>query len=407
MFKVAILVDLELSRKSGGHVKFWERIYKSLEKENLDCYLEFFFLGKKKERKLVNKFISLNIIKPIFSSSFLRFFGIDADYTDLSPVNPSLYLKLKKFDLIHTTDQLFTMSKTAKLVSKKYNIPLTSSYHTDAPNYTRFYVSKILNHLPFSGFFINKLKLPEKVSANQISNIISYFKYCKKIMISDFSYDNFRVEHLQDKIIKLERGIDKKIFKKKNVNKLNFLRKYNINSDQKIIFFCGRIHELKGVLFLSEIHKILKSRKHKVTTILAGENLQGDDCKRLGGRNLVILDHINEKEISSFLNICDLFVFPSLYETGPQVVLEAKSCQAVCIVSPNGGGRRIRKSGEDGIIIKKYEANLWAEKIEDLLINNTKIHQIKKKLKNDNSQKSWKDIFFQYFFKNWKELTNK
>ena len=156
----------------------------------------------------------MNIIKPIFSSSFLRFFGIDADYTDLSPVNPSLYLKLKKFDLIHTTDQLFTMSKTAKLVSKKYNIPLTSSYHTDAPNYTKFYVSKILNHFPFSSFFINKLKLPEKVSANQITNIISYFKYCKKIMISDFSYDNFRAEHFQDKIIKLERGIDKKFLKK-------------------------------------------------------------------------------------------------------------------------------------------------------------------------------------------------
>jgi glycosyltransferase involved in cell wall biosynthesis len=407
MFKVAILVDLELSRKSGGHVKFWERIYKSLEKEKLNCYLEFFFLGKKKDRKVVNKFISLNIIKPIFSSSFLRFFGIDADYTDLSPVNPSLYLELKKFDLIHTTDQLFTMSKTAKLVSRKYNIPLTSSYHTDAPNYTKFYVSKILNHLPFSGFFISKLKLPEKVAANQTTNIISYFKYCKKIMINDFSYDNFRAEHFQDKIIKLERGIDKKIFKKKNINKLNFLRKYNINADQKIIFFCGRIHELKGALFLSEIHKILTSRNNKVTTILAGENLQGDECKRLGGRNLVLLDHIDEKEISSFLNICDLFVFPSLYETGPQVVLEAKSCQAVCIVSPNGGGRRIKKSGEDGIIIKKYEANTWAEKIEDLLSNNTKIHLIKKKLKNDNFQKSWKDIFFQYFFENWKELTNK
>ena len=45
---------------------------------------------------------------------------------------------------------------------------------------------------------------------------------------------------------------------------------------------------------------------------------------------------------------------------------------------------------------KKYEANLWAEKIEDLLINNTKIHQIKE-LKNDNSQKSLKDIFFSIF----------
>ena len=38
------------------------------------------------------------------------------------------------------------------------------------------------------------------------------------------------------------------------------------------------------------------------------------------------------------MNICDLFIFPSLYETGPQVVLEAKQCQAVCLVSPGGGG---------------------------------------------------------------------
>ena len=33
------------------------------------------------------------------------------------------------------------------------------------------------------------------------------------------------------------------------------------------------------------------------------------------------------------MNVCDLFVFPSLYETGPQVVMEAKSCGALCLVS--------------------------------------------------------------------------
>ena len=43
----------------------------------------------------------------------LRVVGIDADITDLSPINPSLFKELKKFDLIHTTDQLFTMAKTA------------------------------------------------------------------------------------------------------------------------------------------------------------------------------------------------------------------------------------------------------------------------------------------------------
>ncbi|PPR42412.1 MAG: hypothetical protein CFH30_00581, partial [Alphaproteobacteria bacterium MarineAlpha8_Bin1] len=46
MFKVAILVDLELSPKSGGHVKFWENIFFSKEKQK-NCPIPFFFLGKK------------------------------------------------------------------------------------------------------------------------------------------------------------------------------------------------------------------------------------------------------------------------------------------------------------------------------------------------------------------------
>ena len=31
--KIAILIDLESNEKSGGHVKFWERISQSLEKK--------------------------------------------------------------------------------------------------------------------------------------------------------------------------------------------------------------------------------------------------------------------------------------------------------------------------------------------------------------------------------------
>ena len=60
-------------------------------------------------------------------------------------------------------------------------------------------------------------------------------------------------------------------------------------------------------------------------------------------KNLLILDYVNQSEISKFYNICDLFVFPSIYETGPQVILEARACGAVCIVSKEGGGKRIKK----------------------------------------------------------------
>ena len=36
MKRVAILIDLELSNKSGGHVKFWEKICESLLKDKLE-----------------------------------------------------------------------------------------------------------------------------------------------------------------------------------------------------------------------------------------------------------------------------------------------------------------------------------------------------------------------------------
>ena len=34
--KIAILIDLERNEKSGGHVKFWERISQSLVKKKLN-----------------------------------------------------------------------------------------------------------------------------------------------------------------------------------------------------------------------------------------------------------------------------------------------------------------------------------------------------------------------------------
>ena len=407
MNKVAVLIDLEFSEKSGGHVKFWQRIYESLKKEKLDYKLEFFFLGNENTKIIINNSISLNIIKPILSSKLLRRIGVDADTTDLAPINPWLFKKLKSFDLIHTTDQLFTMAKTAKKVSKKFNIPLTTSFHTDAPSYSEFYVKKILNYFPnfFFNFMIRKLNVHKKIKHHQEKKILDFFSSCKKIMINktiSFNYDEKKINPRQ--IIKLERGIDKKIFKRRIVDKKKFLKSYDLPVNSKIIFFCGRIHELKGAVFLSQVHKSLKSRGHNISTFLAGENLQGAQCKKIGGDNLFILDYLKEKEISIMMNICDFFILPSLHETGPQVIYEAKQCQAICIVSPGGGGRAIKKNGEDGIIINDYNVDVWCKKISNLISNKKTLDFIKRKLKNDNTQKSWKDIFFLKFDSNWKNL---
>ena len=408
MKKIAILIDLELSKKSGGHVKFWERICESLKEEILEIKMELFFLGKKSDTKKINKFISFNKLKPLLSTRNLRFIGIDADYTDIFPFNFGLFLKLRKFDLIHTTDQLFAMSRTARLASFFWKIPLTTSFHTDTPSYSKYYLLKILNSFPniLKNLLIEKIKLHEKVSVKQKSKILDYFNQCKKIMICK---SNLKTElktfKNKEKLINLERGINKSIFIKKKINKKSVLSKFDINKKNKIILFCGRIHELKGAIFLSEVHKKLKEKGVGVTTILIGENIHGKVCKKIGGTGLLVLDYLNQDEISVLMNICDLFVFPSLYETGLQVVLEAKSCEAVCVVSPNGGGKRI-KNNIDGIIVKKYKVCDWTKVIYDLFAEREKIKKIKNYLNKNDTQPSWKDVFFNNFYNNWKKILN-
>ena len=408
MKQIAILIDLELSNKSGGHVKFWEKICESLLEDNLEIKLDIFFLGKVKKKRKFNDSINFIIKKPILSSKILRIVGIDADYTDLFPFNLSLFFELKKYDLLHTTDQLFTMSKTAKLASLIWTIPLTTSYHTDASSYTKYYILKIFSYLPslIGSFFIKKIKLHQRVSENQKMKIQKYFDFCEKVMIDSNSLSsNFSKKNINKKIINLERGINKEVFTKIKKNKTNLYEKYDVPLKNKILFFCGRIHELKGANFLAKIHKGLNEKGLPVTTILTGEDIHGEECKKIGGTGLIITKYLNQNDVASLMNLCDLFVFPSLYETGPQVVMEAKSCGALCIVSPKGGGRKINHNF-DGIIINKYLVSEWVKVIYNLLKDKKKISKIKNNLQKYNTNPSWKDIFFDVFYKNWKKILN-
>ena len=114
-----------------------------------------------------------------------------------------------------------------------------------------------------------------------------------------------------------------------------------------------------------------------------------------------MIGHVDENEITNLYNLCDLFVFPSKYEIVPQVVLEAKSCGAIPVVYPSGGGKRVSKNGEDGIIIKRYDSLVWASEIMKLLNDKKKINYMRNKILNEYKPMSWKRVFQKYFVDEW------
>ena len=55
---------------------------------------------------------------------------------------------------------------------------------------------------------------------------------------------------------------------------------------------------------------------------------------KIAPKKLKLLGYLGQSELADLYKSCDLFVFPSKFEIGPNVVLEAKACGAVCVVSP-------------------------------------------------------------------------
>ncbi len=409
--KIAVLVDLKLSNHSGGHVKYWERLSEALKNLNHDLKLTVFFLGEEKKVIKINQYVNYFINKPLISSKVLRKIGIDADDTDLSPVNPFLFYHLKKFDLIHTTDQFFSMASTARLAAKFWSIPLTTSIHTDTPPYTKYYIEKILDNFfsrhNFLNLWNNKTKISNFFERRMYKKIYKYIKSVDHAMVADqiYSPENLYRKTGNGNITKLHRGIDKKVFNFNYIKKRSVLKKYKIGKDEKIIFFSGRIHELKGAIHLAKVHNKLISKGFKVTTLLAGESVHAKECQEIAPSKLHILGYLQKNEIADLYRVCDLFVFPSQFEIGPNVVIEAKACGAVCVVSPKGGGKRIYSPGNDGIIIKNMSTKLWAEIINKLLSNPVEIKRIKSFVKNQKI-KSWKQIYYDDLMPYWKKIVS-
>ena len=407
--KIAVLVDLELSNRAGGHVKYWQRISEIVLKEKMDFELTIFFLGKSSQKRKLSSHLFYMIKKPIFSSKYLRFIGIDADQTDLFPINPFLLFELKKYDLIHTTDQFFSMASTALIASRLWKIPITTSIHTDTPPYTKYYVTNILNNFLFkflglNNFLIKKVMIPNFFEKRMLKKLYRYIEKVNHAMVADQIYSPSKLINCtkNSNITKLNRGVVKSIFYRKKISISKIKEKYCIPKKDKILFFSGRVHKLKGAILLAEIHNKLVSKGFSVSTIMAGEDIHGDRCKIIAPEKLHVLGYLPQNEIANLYTVCDLFVFPSQYEIGPNVVLEAKACGAVCLVSPNGGGKRINKNGWDGIIIDEFIAEKWTKKIEYLFNKGQDIKKIKKNLSNLYI-KNWSEVFFNDIYIHWKK----
>lgn len=162
----------------------------------------------------------------------------------------------------------------------------------------------------------------------------------------------------------------------------NDLNKLESGSKLKLLFM-GRLGERKGVYDIIYAAEILKKKGLNFEINLCGDG-ELDKCrKQIKDKQLQgmvnVLGWIDGEEKKRLLQISDVLLLPSYYESFGIVLLEAMAYRMPVICSDGGAMKEIVSDGEDGFVIHYGRPMEIAEKIEFLAQNPQKIVEMGEK----------------------------
>lgn len=249
--------------------------------------------------------------------------------------------------------------------------------------------------------------------------IISLLKHRKKIGCSHMSYTSagkvrsflrFIFYRKLDALVVLTKK-DAEYYKfVKNTyvipNSLSFEPQLRTEYNSKQIISIGRLNEQKGFDMLLDVIKIVSLKHSDWKFIICGEGELLDDLNNKISilkisKNVKIIPFT--KDVINLYKSSSLYVMSSRYEGLPMVLIEAQSC-GLPIVSfdcPEGPAQIIHQN-EDGYLVKLFDVNELADKINYLIENPNEIERLgksafenSKQFSSDVIKQKWLSLFEQ------------
>ncbi len=151
--------------------------------------------------------------------------------------------------------------------------------------------------------------------------------------------------------------------------------KLGIKPNEIVLGFAGELREKKGQQFLLDaLHRVRGTRP--ACLLLIGE-VRPSEIPRLmqslgagtleEHRILVTGQLATPAEVNEHLQLCDVYLQPSLWDGMPNALLEAMAAGCGCIGSDAGGIPEIITHGVNGIIVPRWELHRLGESVLDWL----------------------------------------
>jgi len=290
-------------------------------------------------------------------------------------------LKKYKLDIVHIHSPYF-IGRNGIRYAKKHNIPVVATMHSQfKQDYERFIknekICMMLTHKLIREFN----KCDECWAVNSEVARIFYEEYGYKEMP--------RVMNNATEMLPVKDS-------NKSIDRINKL--HNINKDDKVFLFVGRLNILKNILFIVDSLKRVEELKTKFTwkMIFIGygqdEDVLKNKIKDLNLEdNIILTGKVTDRNLlADYYARGDLFLFPSLYDASSIVQIEAASQKTPGLFLEEAATAATIKNNHNGFLAKN-NIDDYANRIIEIM-DNTKLYSEVKENAFKEIYKNWDDV---------------
>ena len=247
--------------------------------------------------------------------------------------------KKRNFDIIHVHHPML-IGRTAVYLSRKYNIPLTFTYHTRYEQYVECYT---------------KSRLIEKLTPLYLR---AFLKHCHFVFAPTQGMKDYLVEVCKlypERIGILPTGIEEANFQVQEEETAKIREQYQ-SQNMPLLITVSRMAQEKNVEFLLKSLALFKRRWGKpFRMLMIGDGPDRETYERTAAdlglaEEIRFTGKIPNQEIAPYFAAADGFLFASKTETQGIVILEAFAGKTPVIAVEASGVKDIVKSGYNGIL---------------------------------------------------------
>ncbi|NOQ14733.1 MAG: glycosyltransferase [Methyloprofundus sp.] len=162
---------------------------------------------------------------------------------------------------------------------------------------------------------------------------------------------------IKDKLHVIYNGVDIDYFHPKHKLERDSIRnKLSIPTHAPVFLFVGSGFERKGLL--AAITSLAALSDNDARLVVIGHDKRINKYKKVASQ-LQLTDRViflgAMQELAPYYAMADAFIFPTLYDPFPNVVLEALACGIPVITSTHSGAAEVIQSGEQGYVCDTYD----------------------------------------------------